>query len=51
MVDAALAGFDAREGVTIPPLHDADLWAAFQNARGAMLPGFGETRAAARYAA
>lgn len=51
MVDAALAGFDAGETVTIPPLHDGDLWHAFQGARQAMLPGFGETRPAARYAA
>ncbi len=51
MVDAALAGFDAREGVTIPPLHDGDLWQAFQGARQAMLPGFGENRPAPRYTA
>lgn len=51
MVDAALVGFDAREGVTIPPLHDGDLWQAFQGARQAMLPGFGEIHPAPRYAA
>ncbi|KQS49707.1 AraC family transcriptional regulator [Sphingomonas sp. Leaf198] len=51
MVDAALAGYDAREAVTIPPLHDGDLWDAFQRARRAMLPGFGEIRPAPRYAA
>ncbi len=51
MVDAALAGFDAREVVTIPPLHDGDLWQAFQGARQAMLPGFGENRPAPRYTA
>lgn len=49
MVDAALVGFDRREPVTIPPLPDAGLWDAYQAARQAMIPGFGESRAAARY--
>jgi short-subunit dehydrogenase len=49
MVDAALAGYDAREGVTIPPLHHGELWDAFQTARRAMLPGFGEIDPAPRY--
>lgn len=49
LVDAALAGFDLREGITIPPLHDGALWDAFEAARQAMLPGFGEVRPAARY--
>lgn len=49
LVDAALAGFDLKEAVTIPPLHDARLWDAFQGARQAMLPGFGETSPAPRY--
>lgn len=51
MVDAALAGYDAREGVTIPPLHDGELWDTFQTARRSMLPGFGEIHPAPRYAA
>jgi len=51
LVDAALVGFDAREGVTIPPLHDGDLWQAYQGARQAMLPGFGEIHPAPRYTA
>jgi short-subunit dehydrogenase len=51
LVDAALVGFDAHEGVTIPPLHDGDLWQAYQGARQAMLPGFGEINPAPRYAA
>ena len=51
LVDAALVGFDAREGVTIPPLHNGDLWQAYQGARQAMLPGFGEIHPAPRYAA
>lgn len=49
MVDAALVGFDRREGVTIPPLHDGSQWDAFQAARQDMLPGFGQTTAAPRY--
>lgn len=49
LVDAALAGFDSREAVTIPPLHDGGLWDAFQGARQAMLPGFGNTVPADRY--
>lgn len=49
MVDAALVGFDAREGVTIPPLHDGASWEAFQTARQAMLPGFREIHPAPRY--
>lgn len=49
MVDAALVGFDRREPVTIPPLHDGGQWDAFQAARHAMLPGFGQDTAAPRY--
>lgn len=49
LVDAALAGFDRREGVTIPPLHDGALWDAYQAARVAMIPGFGESVPAPRY--
>lgn len=49
LVDAALMGFDRREPVTIPPLHDAGQWDAFQAARLAMLPGFGQITAAPRY--
>lgn len=49
LVDAALAGFDSREAITIPPLHDGALWDAFQGARQAMLPSFGNTVPADRY--
>ena len=49
MVDAALVGFDRREPVTIPPLPDAGQWDAYQAARLAMIPGFGQDRAAERY--
>lgn len=49
LVDAALVGFDRREPVTIPPLHDAGQWDAYQAARQTMLPGFAQVRAAERY--
>ncbi|HEX7820573.1 MAG TPA: SDR family oxidoreductase [Sphingobium sp.] len=51
LVDAALVGFDRREAVTIPPLHDAAQWSAFEAARQAMIPGFGQSRPAERYLA
>jgi uncharacterized protein len=49
LVDAALAGFDRRESVTIPPLPDADQWADFEAARKAMIPNFNQVHAAVRY--
>jgi short-subunit dehydrogenase len=49
LVDAALAGFDRREKVTIPPLPDADQWTLFDAARAAMIPNFSQVHAAARY--
>lgn len=49
LVDAALVGFDRRETVTIPPLHDADQWSDFEAARQAMLPNFMQAHAAERY--
>jgi short-subunit dehydrogenase len=51
LVDAALAGFDRRETVTIPPLPDAGQWAAFEAARQAMLPNLSQVHAGARYRA
>lgn len=51
LVDAALVGFDRREGVTIPPLHDGTLWDAFDQARRAMVPHFGSVHPAPRYTA
>jgi uncharacterized protein len=42
-------GFDRREAVTIPPLHDAGQWDAFQAARQTVLPGFAQVHAAERY--
>jgi short-subunit dehydrogenase len=49
MVDAALVGFDRKESITIPPLPDDAQWQSFNAARQAMLPGFGQERAAKRY--
>ncbi|RDK11948.1 SDR family NAD(P)-dependent oxidoreductase [Cupriavidus lacunae] len=51
LVDAALVGFDKRETVTIPPLPDLAQWQQYDAARTAMLPGFRQSRAAARYTA
>ncbi len=51
LVDAALAGFDRHEAVTIPPLPDAGQWERFNAARQAMLPNFANERAAERYRA
>ena len=51
LVDAALAGFDRREAVTIPPLPDVEQWNAYQAARQAMLPNTRQEHAAERYRA
>ncbi len=49
MVDAALAGLDQGEPVTIPSLEDPALWQAFSDARMALGPLLSRNRAAARY--
>jgi len=49
LVDAALVGFDRRELVTIPPLHNAESWDALDGARLAMLAEIKQDEAAARY--
>jgi uncharacterized protein len=49
LVDAALAGFDRRETVTIPSLPDADQWNDFDAARKVMVPNFSQVHAAERY--
>jgi len=51
LVDAALVGFDRKEGVTIPPLADAAAWSAFEAARHALPPGFANAVPAERYRA
>ncbi|MWV18299.1 SDR family NAD(P)-dependent oxidoreductase [Pseudomonas sp. L-22-4S-12] len=49
MVDAALAGFDQGELVTIPSLPDAADWQAFVGARAKLGPNLSRNKAAARY--
>lgn len=51
LVDAALAGFDRRELVTIPPLHNAARWDALETARQALLSDIKQERVAERYVA
>ncbi|MNR25950.1 short chain dehydrogenase [compost metagenome] len=49
LVDAALVGFDRRESVTIPPLHEATRWDALQAVRQALLSDIRQANAAERY--
>jgi short-subunit dehydrogenase len=49
LVDAALVGFDRREVVTIPPLHDAARWDALDAARQALLSDLRQAHVAERY--
>jgi len=49
MVDAALAGLDQGELVTIPGLHDGDEWTRFEAARRAISQHFGNSVPASRY--
>ncbi|GFM65677.1 SDR family oxidoreductase [Pseudomonas cichorii] len=49
LVDAALVGFDRREGVTIPPLHEAARWDALDAARQGLLSEIRQAHAAERY--
>jgi uncharacterized protein len=49
LVDAALAGFDRREPITIPPLPDDAPWMAIQQARLSMAPNLSRRDVAARY--
>lgn len=49
MVDAALAGFDAGEVVTIPALPEVADWQAFEAARLKLLPNLSRNVPAARY--
>ncbi|MEW7848057.1 SDR family oxidoreductase [Massilia aurea] len=51
LVDAALAGFDRREAVTIPPLHVAARWDALDGARQQLLGDIRQAQAAERYRA
>ncbi|WP_024560844.1 SDR family NAD(P)-dependent oxidoreductase [Franconibacter pulveris 601] len=49
LVDAALAGFDAGEAITIPPLHDEALWQRYEEARLAVFSAVGTGIPAPRY--
>lgn len=49
MVDAALAGLDQGELVTIPSLPDAGEWQAFVAARHVLAPNLSHSSAASRY--
>jgi len=49
MVDAALAGLDQGELVTIPGLQDGDEWTRFEAARRALSQHFGNSAPAPRY--
>jgi short-subunit dehydrogenase len=51
LVDAALAGFDQGETVTIPPLQDDAGWTALQEARLALAPQLSRREVAPRYRA
>lgn len=51
LVDAALAGLDQGELVTIPTLQDGDDWARWEADRRALAPKFANAKPAPRYAA
>ena len=49
MVDAALAGLDQGELITIPSLPDAADWQAYEAARQKLMPSLSLKNPAARY--
>ncbi|MGP1718312.1 MAG: SDR family NAD(P)-dependent oxidoreductase [Methylophilus sp.] len=49
LVDAALAGLDNGELVTIPPLQDHDDWLQWETARRALAPKFANSKPGRRY--
>jgi short-subunit dehydrogenase len=49
LVDAALAGLDNGEIVTIPPLADENVWRAYEAARFALGPHLAQREPASRY--
>ena len=51
MVDAALAGFELGERITIPSLPDAADWEAYEAARQKLMPNLSLRVPAARYRA
>ena len=50
MVDAALAGLDLGEIITIPSLPDVADWTAYEDARRKLAPNLSHAKPAARYA-
>jgi hypothetical protein len=51
MVDAALAGFDQGELITIPSLPEAADWQAYEAARQKLMPNLSRNVPAERYRA
>jgi len=51
LVDAALAGLDAGEGVTVPSMLDAQTWDTLEKARGEFLKATLSGKVASRYGA
>ena len=49
LVDAALAGFDAGELVTIPALHEGEAWTRWEQERRGFAAKFSNSRPAPRY--
>lgn len=49
LVDAALAGFDRKEEVTLPSVQDEDLWTTYDTARAQLFAGTQHGRPAPRY--
>jgi uncharacterized protein len=49
LVDAALAGLDRGEAVTMPTLADEALWENFEQERGALVPQLSTRQSAPRY--
>ena len=49
MVDAAIAGFDQGEFVTIPSLPDSQQWEAYESARQSLIPNLSRAVPASRY--
>jgi uncharacterized protein len=49
LVDAALAGFDKGEAITLPSVHDASLWDKFDQARTALFAATQTGEPAPRY--
>jgi hypothetical protein len=49
MVDAALAGFDQGERITVPSLPDAADWRRFNEAREKLRPNLSHRHSAPRY--